>query len=71
MCVYCVENVSTASTYIALNALEILMPYVNSVDVTFIERSVHFLHFKLMSQEPMSLFSVACLTNSSSHTSLK
>ena len=25
--------VSTASTYIALNALEILMPYVDSVDI--------------------------------------
>ena len=26
--------------------------------VTFIERFVHFLHFRLMSQEPMSLFSL-------------
>ena len=26
--------------------------------VMFIERFVHFLHFKLMSQEPMSLFSL-------------
>ena len=32
MCVYCVENVSTALTYIALNALEILMPSVDSID---------------------------------------
>ena len=33
MCVYCVENVLTASTYIALNALEILIPSVNSIDI--------------------------------------
>ena len=33
MCVYCVENVSTASTYIALNALEILMSSINSIDI--------------------------------------
>ena len=33
--------------------------------VTFIECIVHFFHFKLMSQEPMSLFSVACLTSHS------
>ena len=39
------------------------------INVTFIERFVHF--FRLMFQEPMSLFSVACLTNSSSRTSLK
>ena len=32
MCVYCVENVSTASTYIALNALEILIPSVHSIN---------------------------------------
>ena len=29
---HCVENVSTASTYIPLNALEILMPSVNCVN---------------------------------------
>ena len=29
MCVYCVGNVSTALTYIALSALEILMPSIN------------------------------------------
>ena len=28
---HCVENVSTISTYIPLNALEILMPSINSV----------------------------------------
>ena len=33
MCVCCVENVSTALTYVALNVLEILMPCVNSVDI--------------------------------------
>ena len=33
MCVYCVENVSTASTYIALNALEILMSSVDSINI--------------------------------------
>ena len=32
MCVYCVENVSTTLTYIALNALEILMLSVKSVN---------------------------------------
>ena len=32
MCVYCVENVSTALTYIALNALEILLPSVDSIN---------------------------------------
>ena len=32
MLVYCVENVSTASTYIALNALEILMSSINSIN---------------------------------------
>ena len=30
-------------------------------NVTFIERFVHFLHFKLMSQEPMSLISSGML----------
>ena len=33
MWVYCVENVSTASTYTALNALEILMSSINSIDI--------------------------------------
>ena len=33
MCVYCVENVSTALTYTELNALETLMPSVNSIDI--------------------------------------
>ena len=33
MCVYYVENVSTALTYIALNALEILMTCIDSVDI--------------------------------------
>ena len=33
LCVFCVENVLIASTYIALNALEILMTYINSVDI--------------------------------------
>ena len=33
MCVYCVENVSTVSTYIVLNALEILVPSVDSIDI--------------------------------------
>ena len=33
MSVYCVENVSTASTYIALNALEILMYSIDSIDI--------------------------------------
>ena len=33
MCTYCVENVSTALTYIALNALEILISSINSIDI--------------------------------------
>ena len=33
MCVYCVENVSTVLTYIVLNALEILVPSVDSIDI--------------------------------------
>ena len=33
MCVYCVENVSTVSTYIVLNALEILVPSVDSIHI--------------------------------------
>ena len=37
MCVYCVENVSTALTYLALNALEILMPTVNSINIYSID----------------------------------
>ena len=37
MCVYCLENVLTALTYIALNALEILMPSVNSIDIYSID----------------------------------
>ena len=37
MCVYCVENVSTAPTYIALNALEILILSVNSIDIYSID----------------------------------
>ena len=42
MFVYCVENVSTALTYIALNALEILTPCVDSVDIHSIEHITHF-----------------------------
>ena len=34
---HCVENVSTASTYIPLNALEILMPSIDSVDIYSID----------------------------------
>ena len=37
---HCVEDVSTASTYIPLNALEILMPSVNSVDIYSIDGTV-------------------------------
>ena len=37
MCVYCVENVLTALTYIALNALEILMPSVDSINIYSID----------------------------------
>ena len=37
---HCVENVSTASTYIPLNALEILMPSVDSVDIYSIDGMV-------------------------------
>ena len=33
MCVYCVENVSTVLTYIVLNALEILVPSVDSINI--------------------------------------
>ena len=33
MSVYCVENVSSALTYIALNALEILMSSIDSIDI--------------------------------------
>ena len=33
MCVYCVENVLTVSTYIVLNALEILVPSFDSIDI--------------------------------------
>ena len=33
MCVYCVENVLTVSTYIVLNALEILVPSVDSINI--------------------------------------
>ena len=57
-----------------LNDIDDILTDDDSVDysVTFIERFVHsFIFFWLMSHEPMSLFSVACLTNSSSHTSLK
>ena len=39
-CVYCVENASTSSTYMALNALEILMPSVNSIDIYSIDGMV-------------------------------
>ena len=34
---HCVENVSTASTYIPLNALEIVMPSVDSIDIYSID----------------------------------
>ena len=37
MCVYCVENVLTALTYIVLNALEIFTTCVDSVDINSIE----------------------------------
>ena len=37
MCVYCVENVSTALTYIALNALKILIPSVDSINIYSID----------------------------------
>ena len=40
MCVYCVENVSTALTYIALNALEILMSSIDSIDIYSIDGMV-------------------------------
>ena len=40
MCVYCVENVLTASTYIALNTLEILMPSVHSINIYSIDGMV-------------------------------
>ena len=40
MCVYCVENVSTASTYKALIALEILMPSVDSINIYSIDGMV-------------------------------
>ena len=40
--VYCVENVSTASTYIALNTLEILTPCVDSVNIHSIEHITLF-----------------------------
>ena len=33
MCVYCVENVLTVLTYIVLNAFEILVPSVDSIDI--------------------------------------
>ena len=37
MCVYCVENVLTDLTYIALNPLEILTLCVKSIDIDSIE----------------------------------
>ena len=40
MCVYRVENVSTALTYIALNALAILTPSVDSIDIYNIDGMV-------------------------------
>ena len=40
MCVYCVENILTASTYIPLNALEILMPSVDSINIYSIDGMV-------------------------------
>ena len=40
MCVYRVENVLTVSTNIALNALEILMPSVDSIDIYSIDGMV-------------------------------
>ena len=40
MCVYCVENESNASTYIALNALEIFMPSVDSINIYSIDGMV-------------------------------
>ena len=48
MYVYCEENVLTASTYIALNALEILMPSVDSIDIVMMVwlKSPQFYLFK-------------------------
>ena len=40
MWVYCVENVLTALTYIALNALEILMSSIDSIDIYSIDGMV-------------------------------
>ena len=40
MCVYCVENVSTTLTYIALNVLEILVPRVDSINIYSIDGMV-------------------------------
>ena len=37
---HCVENVSTASTYIPFNALEILIPSVDSVTIYSIDGMV-------------------------------
>ena len=50
MCVYCVENVLTALTYIALNALEILTPCVNSVNIHSIQHITLFntLHYLML-----------------------
>ena len=44
---HCVEYVSTASTYIPLNALEILMPSVDSVDIYSIDGMVEKLSFSV------------------------
>ena len=71
MCVYCVQNVSTVSTYIAFNVLEILMTCINSVDIYSIEwhgwkaLSLSFLNFfpienQLNIKEVMIVYTVLC-----------
>ena len=71
MCLLCTNLCVLILSFLSIFGYHLLgnmTPKLNRECVMFIE---HFAHFKLMSHEPMFLFSVACLTNSSSHTSLK
>ena len=61
MCVYCVENVSTALTYIALNALEILTPCVDSVDIHSIENIT--LHYLMLCINSIDIDSIEYITH--------
>ena len=63
MCVYCVENVLTVFTYAALNVTEILMTWIDSVDIHYVSLSFLklFSDWKLVNvMTVMTVYTVLC-----------